>query len=89
MARKNKTEERSPFLREETLQGVLAVLFFVAGLTLIFSAFGKAGSGGKFLYSWLTRFVGVGFYILPILAFFICAGFLRALRGLFPVNKTI
>ena len=90
MARKNKNEKR-PLLREETLQGVLAVLFFVAGLTLIFSApaFDKAGSGGRFIYQWLTTLVGVGFYILPILAFFLSAGFLRALRGLFPVKKTV
>src|SRR3989338_3996355 len=88
MARKSKTEKK-PLLREETLQGVLAVLFFVAGMTLIFSALDKAGDGGRVIYAWLTDFVGVGFYLLPILAFFICAGFLRALRGLFPVKKTV
>ncbi len=89
MARKNKQEKRSPLLREETLQAVLAVLFFATGLTFIFSAFGKAGSGGKLIYEWLTRFSGVGFYLLPILAFILSAGFLRALRGLFPVKKTV
>ena len=88
MARKSKTEKK-PLLREETLQGVLAVLFFVAGMTLIFSALDKAGDGGRVIYAWLTDFVGVGFYLLPILAFFLSAGFLRALRGLFPVKKTV
>ena len=88
MSRKSKNEKKL-ILREETLQGVLAVLFFAAGLTLIFAAFGRAGSGGTFLYEWLVRFAGVGFYLIPILAFVISAGFLRALRGLFPVKKTI
>ncbi|MDO8620570.1 MAG: DNA translocase FtsK [bacterium] len=89
MAKRNKTEGRLPLLREETLQGVLAVLFFAVGLTLIFSAFGKAGNGGKVIYDWLIHFVGVGFYLLPILAFMLSAGFLRALKGLFPVKKTV
>ncbi|MDO8594463.1 MAG: DNA translocase FtsK [bacterium] len=89
MSKKSKKEDRLPLLREETLQGVLAVLFFAAGLILIFSAMGKAGGGGAWIYGWLTRFVGLGFYLLPILAFFLSAGFLRALRGLFPVKKTV
>ncbi len=89
MARKNKTEKKAPLLREETLQGVLAVLFFATGLTLIFSALGKAGGGGRLIYEWLSRFSGVGFYLLPILAFVLSAGFLRALRGLFPIKKTV
>ncbi len=88
MTKKNKSE-KLPLFREETLQGVLAVFFFAVGLTLIFSAFGKAGSGGRYIFKWLTSFVGVGFYLLPILAFFLSAGFLRALRGMFPVKKTI
>jgi len=88
MARKSKNE-RKPLFREETAQGVLAVLFFAAGLTLIFAAFGSAGSGGKMLYEGLVRFVGVGFYLVPVLLFVISAGFLRALRGLFPFRKTV
>ena len=88
MTKKRKKDDRLPLLREETLQGVFAVLFFAIGLILIFSAFGKAGEGGKKIYEWLTHFAGVGFYLLPILVFFLSAGFLRALHGLFPVKKT-
>lgn len=89
MLRKNKNAKGATILREETLQGVFAVLFFAAGLILVFSVFGKAGGGGKKIYDWLTTLVGVGFYLLPILAFFLSIGFLRALRGLFPVRKTV
>ncbi len=89
MARKGKKEERFRLLREETLQGVFAVLFFAAGLILLFSALGKAGGGGKKIYEWLMNFTGIGFYLLPVLTFFISAGFLRALHGLFPIKKTV
>ena len=89
MARKNKEGKGGGFLREETLRGVLAVLFFTFGLVLIFVAFGKAGGGGRKIHEWLTGFVGIGFYLLPLLAFFLSVGLLRALRGLFPIKKTI
>ncbi len=89
MAKKGKSEQTFFLLREETLQGVLAVIFFAAGLILVLSAFDKAGEGGRMVLGWLTTFAGVGFYLLPILAFFLSAGFLRALKGLFPIKKTV
>ncbi len=77
------------FLREETLQGIFAVFFFAVGLVLIFSAFGKAGVAGEKMYQVLRSLAGVGFFVLPVLSFFLSIGFLKALRGLFPVRKTI
>src|SRR3989338_11089584 len=89
MSRKSKNGRSTSLLREETLQGVLAVFFFAVGLILIFSTFGKAGGGGRKIHEWLIMFVGVGFSLLPVLAFFLSAGFLRALRGLFPAKKLV
>ncbi len=90
MARKSKqTEKDKPLLREETLQGVLAVLSFVAALLLLFAAFGKAGPAGERIFVLLISFVGVGFYLLPVLCVFLCLGFLKALRGLFPIKKAV
>lgn len=89
MARKNKHKEGAkPLLREETLQGVLAVLFFVAALVLLFAAFGKAGPAGEKLFGVLYGIFGIGFYLLPVLSVFLSVGFLKALRGLFPLKKT-
>ena len=90
MARKNKPKaESKPLLREETLQGVLAVLFFVGALILLFAAFGKAGPAGEKLFGVLYGVFGIGFYLLPVLSIFLSVGFLKALRGLFPLKKTI
>ncbi len=88
MARKVKTGGRRPLLKEETVQGILAVFSFALGLLLFFAAFHKAGRAGEIIYGWMTAIVGVGFYILPILAFFFCFAFLKAVRGLFPLKKT-
>lgn len=89
MAKRGRYRDRKPLLREETLQGVLAVLFFVTALILVFAAFDKAGPAGRKIYTLLKSFVGIGFYILPILSVFISVGFLKALRDMFPVKKTI
>ncbi|PIQ68305.1 MAG: hypothetical protein COV91_04755 [Candidatus Taylorbacteria bacterium CG11_big_fil_rev_8_21_14_0_20_46_11] len=90
MSRKPKSRASSePLLREETLQGVLAVLFFVVALVLVFAAFDNAGPAGRNVFRVLTSFVGIGFYILPVLSMFLSIGFLKALRGLFPVKKTV
>ncbi|MEK7088080.1 MAG: DNA translocase FtsK 4TM domain-containing protein, partial [Patescibacteria group bacterium] len=89
MMRKGKKAVAPFLLREETLRGVLAVLFFAVGLILVFSAFGKAGGGGEKISEWLTNFAGVGFYLLPILAFFLSAGLLRSLYGTSQVKKGV
>ncbi len=56
---------------------------------LLFAAFGKAGHAGEWAFGWLTRLVGVGFYLLPLLAFFFCFAFLKAVRDFFPIKKTL
>ena len=89
MKREKDNRTRKTFLREETLQGILAVLFFAVGLILVFAAFGKAGVAGEKIHAALRAFVGIGYFLIPILFFSLCAGFLRALRGFFPVKKTI
>lgn len=90
MAKKSQSRTTGqPLLREETLQGVLAVLFFVVALVLAFAAFDNAGPAGRSVFQVLTSFVGIGFYILPVLSVFLSIGFLKALRGLFPVKKTV
>ena len=71
MPRKKKEEElsKNPFreLKRETVRGMLAVLFFVLALFLVLSRFGSAGVVGDFTYSGLSKLVGVGYYLLPIL----------------------
>lgn len=89
MARKHRKVESVHVIREETAQGVLAVLFFVVALVLLLAAFGKAGPAGEKLFSLLSGAFGVGFYVLPVLSVFLSIGFLKALRSLFPLKKTI
>jgi S-DNA-T family DNA segregation ATPase FtsK/SpoIIIE len=61
-------------LKDETLQGVLAILAFVGAVLSILSRFQKAGPAGDVYYTVLTRLFGIGYYLLPII--FITLGIL-------------
>lgn len=95
MGRKKKEEtptEKLNFfkqLQEETVQGVVAVVFFVLGLFLVLSAFGKAGFVGNRIYEFFQLLFGYGYYILPILFFMLCASYFRSLKKSFAMPQTI
>ncbi len=88
MAKKSKNSFQTSLLKKETAQGIAAVISFVCGLLLLFAVFDKAGRAGTILYALLTRIVGVGFYLLPILFFFFSFALLKAVRGFFPLKKS-
>ncbi len=84
---KRGSETRDRFLRKETAQGILAVLFGAFGVILALAAFGKAGIAGEKMYETFTRIVGIGFFLLPLLSIAASIGFLRARGGSFPKAK--
>ncbi len=61
---------REPILTE-TLLGVLAVVFVMLAVLLLFSTFHAGGSGGEVLFSGLYSLVGVYAYFTPILSVYI------------------
>ncbi len=94
MAKKNtfKDDAKIPGVRtvkHETIQTVSAIAFFVVALFLLLAAFGKAGwVGGKF-YDAFTWLVGIGYFLLPILAIMLGISFLRIARGHFVLSKAL
>lgn len=93
MAKKqeNDTPEGRPprGLKEETLQGVYAIVFFVLGLFLILSAFNKAGFAGRGIYRFLVYLLGVGYFLLPLVLFILSISFIKIVKNSFPVSKII
>jgi len=53
-------------LKEETLNGILAVVFFVCAIFFGLSALGKAGVVGKYTYNGLEVLLGIGYFLLPV-----------------------
>jgi len=86
-------------VRDETLQAVLAVVFFVIGIVLIMAAFYKAGSVGETLYGSdkngvatvgiLKMLFGYGYYVLCLFFFMLSVSFIRNLKRNFALIQTI
>ena len=74
-ARSAAEDSKSSYLQEETLQAILAVVFFVLALFLILSAFEKGGVAGQKSFQTLSSLFGVGYYLLPIVLFILCLSF--------------
>lgn len=83
-------------LKDETLQGVLAVLAFVGATLSILSAwrtestpFGKAGIAGRYFFDWLHFLFGVGYYLLPVIFLTLGLLYLKHLHRKFDILKLV
>ncbi|MDE2030807.1 MAG: DNA translocase FtsK 4TM domain-containing protein [Patescibacteria group bacterium] len=72
---KNKKSE--PAINDDTRHTVWGVSLLVLGLILILSMFQLAGPVGNFLYDLFSVFLGVGYYILPVLLIVVGVSFMR------------
>jgi len=83
MARKSKKHEPKELklparkMKEETRHGILGVLALVAMVFFILAFFEKAGPAGVLTYSFLSRILGGGFLILPVLCLLLALSFFR------------
>lgn len=58
-----------PRINPETKKSVIAIVCFGIALLLILAIFEKAGPVGTTIYQSLVHFVGVGYFVLPIVLF--------------------
>jgi len=93
MARKNGKRSRDEsvdlHIPDETKRAVGAVLLVLVGLFLMLAAFGAAGIAGTTAYSYLKYLLGIGYFILPLLAFMLAWTALREERGGFTAVKIV
>ncbi len=91
--KEKKRDEKEPsltkHLQEETLQGIIAVLFFVLAIFLSLSAFEKGGPVGAWIFDKLKMLFGMGYYLLPILFFILAISFFRSLKKNLALTHTI
>ncbi len=76
-------------IKEETLRGILAVVFFVMGVILLLAAFSKAGIVGERLFTLFSYLFGYGYYVLSIFFFLLSVSFFRTLERRFALIQTI
>ncbi|MBI2033602.1 MAG: hypothetical protein HYT13_00680 [Candidatus Liptonbacteria bacterium] len=71
MARRNKREteengeDKEGRLGGETKRSLVALAFLGLAIILVLSGLDRAGPGGNFIYAILTRFFGIGYFLLP------------------------
>ncbi len=86
-------------LKEETLQGVFAVIFFVCGIFFILAAIphsggiegvhkGLAGPVGDTIFDFFKMLFGFGYYLLPVILFMLCVSFFQSLKRSFAGTQT-
>jgi S-DNA-T family DNA segregation ATPase FtsK/SpoIIIE len=69
LSKSGKKDARGPLarLRDETIQGVLAVTSFVLALLTILAVWENAGPVGHYTFAGLTFLLGIGYYLLPLI----------------------
>ncbi|MFT5179807.1 MAG: S-DNA-T family DNA segregation ATPase FtsK/SpoIIIE [Candidatus Paceibacteria bacterium] len=96
MGRKKKKEkddeEKSGFLsslKEETVEGVMAVIFILLAIFLFFASIGKAGIVGTKTYSLLTHIFGIGYFLIPVILLALGISFFKSLKKNLATPKII
>lgn len=76
-------------LREETIDAIAAIVFIIIALLLLLAAFEKAGAVGGFLFTFLSKLFGVGYYLLPTILIALGISFLASLKQNFATAKYV
>lgn len=88
---KNEDGEKGLFtyLQDETIQGIIAVLFFVLATFFTLSGFARGGKVGLWSYDFLTNLFGYGYWLLPILFLILCISFFNSLKKKLALTHSI
>ncbi|TSC68882.1 MAG: putative cell division FtsK/SpoIIIE, partial [Parcubacteria group bacterium Gr01-1014_56] len=73
----------------QTKRAVVAVLFVIVGIFLTLSALGTAGPAGGNIYDLLFGFLGVGYFLLPVLCFMLATATLREQESTITLIKGV
>ncbi|MEX2563758.1 MAG: DNA translocase FtsK [Candidatus Paceibacterota bacterium] len=77
------------YIREETIQAVVAIVFFVITAFLVLAYFGNAGLVGEKAFTLLDMLLGVGYFLLPVLFILLGISFLKALRQKVAISQAL
>ncbi|MBP9771828.1 MAG: DNA translocase FtsK 4TM domain-containing protein [Candidatus Pacebacteria bacterium] len=67
-------------ISQQTMYAVFGVILLVVGIFFLLAAFEKAGVVGQVIYSNLSTFLGIGYYLLPILFFLLSSSYFRSVK---------
>src|SRR3989338_7656337 len=76
-------------VRNETKQGILAIIFFAIATLFILASVDKAGFVGATLYNWFELLLGLGYFLVPLVFIMLGMVFLKSIEQRFPVIKLV
>src|SRR3989344_4905815 len=91
MASRKKIREarfRNEF-KQETIQAILAIVFFVLAVLSLLAPFHLADPVGKYVYEFLQTWFGLGYFLLPISFILASIAFLKGIKTRFRKSKII
>lgn len=74
-------------LREETVQGVIAVLFFVLSVFFTLAGLGMAGVTGDLVYKALSFVFGIGYILVPTIFLILALSFFKTFENYMNTPK--
>src|SRR3989344_3756346 len=80
MGRRSKKEEKYPLIKKETLQSVLALIFFVLSIFLLLAFFEKAGPACNIIVKIMFPTLGLGYFIIPLILTMLGVAFLLSIQ---------
>jgi S-DNA-T family DNA segregation ATPase FtsK/SpoIIIE len=99
MAKKKKDKKEDPlldeknsgdsYLKTETIQGILAISFFVLAIFFTLAGFSKSGKVGDVLYNIFEKLFGYGFWLIPIIFFILSVSFFNSLKKRLALTHSI
>lgn len=87
--KKNKEDKKGEVVGKETMQAVLAIVFFLIALLFILAPFNLADPIGETVYRFLKKWFGLGYFLIPISSIMTAFAFLKGIKAEFKASKFI
>jgi len=75
-------------MEDGVIRAVLAVILFAIGLLSLLAAVGKAG-WGNLVFNVLDRFLGIGYFLIPIIALILGVAFLKGVKRRMETSRSV
>jgi S-DNA-T family DNA segregation ATPase FtsK/SpoIIIE len=77
-------------IKKETKDGIIAISLFLLTILSMLASFDKAGMVGRFLFDYLSKLLGVGYYLIPIASLILGISFIKNIEDRrFPLHRLL
>ncbi len=87
--RKRHEQYEKKIMRDETLQSIFSIIFFLLAILFILASIQKSGYVGSKVYEFFGKLFGIGYFLIPLLLGMLGIAFLKSLSQRFSITKII